>query len=119
MTITGQFINSDTGKPVPYVYTDVFATGDLTGIPADTFDSDGQGRFSYSSGVLDNGTAVLNTIPNGYHQLVGSPDTFTGQIGLYPTDSLVFKIPAWAWILLVAGAAYFGYKYYKSGKLKL
>lgn len=111
MTITGQYVDGVTGKGIPYVYTDVYGSSDISGIPSETFDADSNGNFSHSSLALDSGNAVLSAMPNGYYQVVGGPSVFNGPIEMQPVSSSSFKIPGWAWILLIFVAAYFGYKY--------
>jgi hypothetical protein len=119
MTITGQFVDSQSGKGLPYVYADVFATGDQSIMPLDTFSSDVNGNFSYTSALIDGSSPTINVGYNGYAWLAGSPGYFNGKVELVPDTITISSVPKWVWILLIIIVGFLGYKYYKSGKLKL
>lgn len=115
--LTTTFSNAATGKPMPGVVIDVYPTGDMSGAPEASYQADANGVVDAEDATFDNGTCSLSVQPFGFYQVVGSPGYFQGaKVDLIPYSTTLAKIPAWAWILLIFVAAYFGYKYFKNIK---
>lgn len=114
MTITGNFTNANNNNPVGNVTVDLFLTGDMSGNPDDSFESDGSGNYSYNSSVADSGTASFNVQAPGFQQYVGDPALLQGTQQLVPTTTTA--IPVWIWIAL--GLLVVGYYLHSTGKLK-
>lgn len=117
--ITGQFVDSVTGKPLNGVEMDFFATGDLSGTPIYSDQSNADGTFNVNNAVLDNPACVINVSYPGYQQMLGQPGVFQGTVTLTPSTAvqMITSVPWWVWIA-VAVALLFVWKKY-GHKIKL
>jgi hypothetical protein len=116
MNMQGQFVDQSTNAPVPNVLVNIFQTGDMSGTPDDSFQSDGNGNFNYTSSVADSPTASLSTQANNYYQLIGNPGYFSGSVQLTPLQATGSSIPWWVWGILILLVV--GYYLHSRGKLK-
>lgn len=112
--LTTTFTDSVTGKPINMPVIDVFTGSDLTGTPVASYQGDANGVIDVEDANFDNPNCTIAIQPFGYYQMVGNPGFFQGvTVPLNPVSSVITAIPVWAWMLLIAVAAYFGYKYFK------
>lgn len=88
-TITGNFVDSNTGKPVPYVDIDVFPDGDRTVDPFTTIQADANGNFTYTNPDMANWPDCLFSIrASGYNPAFGTPSAFSGTVSLDEGDTV-------------------------------
>lgn len=119
-TISGQFVDANTNKGLSGVVMDIYPTGDMSGSPATSFQSNDDGTFTFTSSYLDTPGSSIEVQYPGYGDTVGDAQFFNGRIELYPSTpitNIVKTIPWWAWalVILVAGFLIFkhGKKYFK------
>jgi hypothetical protein len=119
-TVTGRFVDVNTGKGIPYVEVDVYGSADQSGTPAYSMQGNQDGTFSDTSNYYDIPNASFNVNPPGYTDMAGTISNLNGTIQLYPTGTTTTTtvIPAWAWVLLSLLVIWGGWYLYKKGKLK-
>lgn len=120
MNVKGKIVDTTTNIGVPITRIDVYSDGsDMSGTPADSFYTDADGNFDYTSNLLETPNATISMNVPGYFQVVQPPSLFQGTIGVEPTviTKYLGVIPTWVYIVIaiagVSAVIYFLHKYKK------
>jgi hypothetical protein len=102
-TITGVFVDANTGKPIPGVSVDFYPDGDRTKDPYTSVTSGTDGSFSLTSGLIDSETnALFDAYQTGYNERIGAPAAFAGTNEMTEVTEDTTGVSWWVPVLIIA-----------------